>query len=176
MPGGQFKIVNGLQIRARWRLIATQCGEPDAIVAETSEQRFHFADAAAAIGFPVALKIRSADIVHKTEAGGVILNLADKQAVLTAADTLVKAARAAYPNAKIDGFTPAQRFYLGYAQVWRSSTRPEAVKLRLKTDPHAPPELRVNGPLSNLPEFMSAFDCPPNSPMVRPANQQAKIW
>ena len=62
------------------------------------------ADAAAAIGFPVALKIRSANIVHKTEAGGVILNLADKQAVLMAADTLVKAARAAYPNAKIDGF------------------------------------------------------------------------
>jgi acyl-CoA synthetase (NDP forming) len=62
------------------------------------------ADAAAAIGFPVALKIRSADIVHKTEAGGVILNLADKQAVLTAADTLAKAAHAAYPNAKIDGF------------------------------------------------------------------------
>jgi acetate---CoA ligase (ADP-forming) len=62
------------------------------------------ADAAAAISFPVALKIRSADIVHKTEAGGVILNLADKQAVLTAADTLAKAARAAYPNAKIDGF------------------------------------------------------------------------
>ncbi len=62
------------------------------------------ADAAAAIGFPVALKIRSVDIVHKTEAGGVILNLADKEAVLAAADALVKAARAAYPNAKIDGF------------------------------------------------------------------------
>ncbi|HTP92739.1 MAG TPA: acetate--CoA ligase family protein [Xanthobacteraceae bacterium] len=62
------------------------------------------ADAAAAIGFPVVLKIRSADIVHKTEAGGVMLHLASRQQVLDAADALVKAARAAHPNAKIDGF------------------------------------------------------------------------
>jgi acetate---CoA ligase (ADP-forming) len=62
------------------------------------------ADAAAEIGFPIALKIQSADIVHKTEAGGVILNLASRNDVLGAADTLAKAARAAYPNAKIDGF------------------------------------------------------------------------
>jgi acyl-CoA synthetase (NDP forming) len=62
------------------------------------------ANDAAEIGFPVALKIQSADIVHKTEAGGVILNLASRNDVLGAADTLVKAACAAYPNAKIDGF------------------------------------------------------------------------
>ena len=62
------------------------------------------ADAAAAIGFPVALKIRSADIVHKTEAGGVILNLANAQQVIDAAHTLTKAARAAHPHAKLDGF------------------------------------------------------------------------
>jgi acyl-CoA synthetase (NDP forming) len=62
------------------------------------------AEAAAAIGFPVALKIRSADIVHKTEAGGVALNLASKQDVLDAAAGLAKTARAAYPDATIDGF------------------------------------------------------------------------
>jgi acyl-CoA synthetase (NDP forming) len=65
------------------------------------------AEAAAAaeqIGFPVVLKIRSADILHKTEAGGVALDLRDKAAVLKAADALVVSARAAYPNAKIDGF------------------------------------------------------------------------
>ncbi len=62
------------------------------------------ADAAAAIGFPVALKIRSADIVHKTEAGGVMLNLADTQQVRDAADTLTKAARIAHPQAKLEGF------------------------------------------------------------------------
>jgi acyl-CoA synthetase (NDP forming) len=62
------------------------------------------ADAAATIGFPVALKIRSADIVHKTEAGGVMLHLANGQQVLDAADALVKAARTAHPQAKLEGF------------------------------------------------------------------------
>jgi acyl-CoA synthetase (NDP forming) len=62
------------------------------------------AAAAEAIGFPVVLKIRSADILHKTEAGGVALNLRDREAVLQAADALTASARAVYPNAKIDGF------------------------------------------------------------------------
>jgi acetate---CoA ligase (ADP-forming) len=66
------------------------------------------AAAAAAIGFPVALKIRSAAIVHKTEAGGVMLDLASEQQVIAAADTLVKSARAAHPNAVIDGFLVQQ--------------------------------------------------------------------
>lgn len=67
----------------------------------TAEQA---ADAAAAMGGPVALKIRSADIVHKTEAGGVALNLASRQDVLAAAERLVQAANAAHPGARIDGF------------------------------------------------------------------------
>ncbi len=62
------------------------------------------AAAAAAIGFPVALKIRSASIVHKTEAGGVMLDLTNKQQVIAAADTLVNAARTAHPQAEIEGF------------------------------------------------------------------------
>ena len=62
------------------------------------------ADAAAAIGFPVALKIRSAAIVHKTEAGGVMLGLANRQQVLDAAAALVNAARTAHPGADLDGF------------------------------------------------------------------------
>ena len=62
------------------------------------------AEASTTIGFPVALKICSTDIVHKTEAGGVALGLASRQQVLDAADALVKAAHAAHPNAKIDGF------------------------------------------------------------------------
>ena len=62
------------------------------------------AAAAAEIGFPVVLKIRSADIMHKTEAGGVALGLRDRDAVLEAADVLTGSAKAAYPSAKIDGF------------------------------------------------------------------------
>jgi acyl-CoA synthetase (NDP forming) len=62
------------------------------------------AAAAERIGFPVALKIRSPDILHKTEAGGVALDLRNRDAVLAAADTLTASARAAQPDARIDGF------------------------------------------------------------------------
>jgi acetyltransferase len=74
---------------------------PQSRVAATAEQA---ADAAAAIGFPVALKIRSADIVHKTEAGGVVLGLTSREQVRDAAQSLVKAARTTHPHAKLEGF------------------------------------------------------------------------
>jgi acetate---CoA ligase (ADP-forming) len=75
--------------------------QPQSHTVKTTQEA---ANAAAAIGFPVVLKIHSADIVHKTEAGGVILNLASRQDVLTAADALVTAAKKSHPGAKIDGF------------------------------------------------------------------------
>jgi acyl-CoA synthetase (NDP forming) len=62
------------------------------------------ASAAESIGFPVALKIRSPDILHKTEAGGVVLDLHSREAVVSAAEGLLKAAKASHPGAKIDGF------------------------------------------------------------------------
>jgi acetyltransferase len=76
-------------------------GLPQSRMVSTAEQA---ADVAAELGFPVALKIRSADIVHKTEAGGVMLGLRGGSDVLAAADALVQSARAAYPDAKLDGF------------------------------------------------------------------------
>jgi acetate---CoA ligase (ADP-forming) len=75
--------------------------QPQSRTVKTAQEA---ADAAAAIGFPVVLKIHSADIVHKTEAGGVILDLASRQGVLAAADALVAAAKKSHPSAKIDGF------------------------------------------------------------------------
>jgi endothelin-converting enzyme/putative endopeptidase len=57
------------------------------------------------------------------------------------------------------GFTDAQLFFLGTAQAWCSKTRPENARVRVATDPHSPPEFRVNGPLANLPEFAGAFGC-----------------
>jgi acyl-CoA synthetase (NDP forming) len=60
--------------------------------------------AAEAIGFPVALKVQSPNILHKTEAGSVVLNLRDRGAVLTAADALISSTRASHPGARIDGF------------------------------------------------------------------------
>lgn len=77
---------------------------------------------------------------------------------------------------KIDGFTPAQRYFLSWAQVWRANTRPEELLRRLKIDPHSPAQFRCNGPLSNLPEFQQAFNIPDSSPMVRAGDQKAQIW
>jgi putative endopeptidase len=74
----------------------------------------------------------------------------------------------------IDGFTPDQRFYLGYAQVWGSLVRPEFAKLQTNSDPHPLPRFRVLGPLSNLPTFAAAFGCKKGDAMVR--ERACKIW
>ncbi|HEY2124399.1 MAG TPA: M13 family metallopeptidase [Chthoniobacterales bacterium] len=87
-----------------------------------------------------------------------------------------KKATAGKPQEKIDGFTPDQRFFLAFAQIWRSKIRDEDQKLRLNTDPHSPGRFRVIGPLSNLSEFQKAFDIPDGSPMVRPADKRVNIW
>jgi putative endopeptidase len=76
----------------------------------------------------------------------------------------------------IDGFTPEQRFFLAFAQNWRRNTRPETLRLMLLSDPHSPPRFRVNGPVSNMPEFFEAFGCKPGDPSVRAENIQVKIW
>jgi len=69
-----------------------------------------------------------------------------------------------------DGFTPDQRFFLSYGQSWRRNQRPEAIRLMLATDPHAPPRFRVNGPIANMPEFAQAFGC------AAPAASRAEVW
>jgi putative endopeptidase len=76
----------------------------------------------------------------------------------------------------IDGLTGNQRFFLAWAQIWRAKARPEFSRLMVNVDPHAPPKLRTNGPLSNIPAFAQAFGCKPGDPMVRPESQRAQIW
>ena len=78
--------------------------------------------------------------------------------------------------AKIDGFTPEQRFFLGWAQVWRTLQSDAAAKAQVNTNPHAPAKWRVNGPLSNMPEFKAAWGCKDGDPMVRPDSLRARIW
>jgi len=79
-------------------------------------------------------------------------------------------------NKKIDGLTPEQRFFLSFAAIWRQKIRDEDQKLRLNVDPHSPAHYRVNGPLSDLPEFAKAFDVPDGSAMVRAADKRVNIW
>ncbi|EQD61445.1 endothelin-converting protein 1, partial [mine drainage metagenome] len=76
----------------------------------------------------------------------------------------------------IDGFTPAQRFFLSYAQLWRGAYREPALKLRLTIDPHSPVRFRAIGPLSNLEEFYRAFDVRPGDPLWRPPDERVEIW
>jgi putative endopeptidase len=80
------------------------------------------------------------------------------------------------PAPVIDGLTGDQRFFLGFAQSWRRKLRPEIDRLRTLTDPHSPAWFRVNGPLSNLPEFAKTFGCKPGDPMVRDEKIRAEIW
>ncbi len=96
----------------------------------------------------------------------------------------LKIAFAAYQNslkgkpapAPIEGFTGPQRFFLGAATVWRNHIREAALSVRLKTDPHSPGRQRVNGPLSNLPEFYEAFGCMDGQAMKRDAKVRPAIW
>jgi len=79
-------------------------------------------------------------------------------------------------NEIIDGFTPTQRFFLSWAQVWKNNIRPDALKLRIKTDVHSPGEQRVIGPLSNMPVFFEAFKVKEGDKMRRPEDKLVKIW
>jgi putative endopeptidase len=103
-------------------------------------------------------------------------NLADLGGLSIAYAALQKAlARKGRPPL-IDGFTPEQRFFLAWAQIWRQNITPEAQRVRINTDSHAPARWRTNGPLANLPEFAAAFGCKPGDPMVRAESVRPVIW
>jgi putative endopeptidase len=78
------------------------------------------------------------------------------------------------PKQTLDGLTPEQRFFLGFAQVWCSNTTDEAERIQVLTNPHSPGRYRVNGAVVNMPEFTTAFHCPANAPMA-PENR-CRIW
>jgi putative endopeptidase len=78
------------------------------------------------------------------------------------------------PLQPIEGFTPEQRFFIGYAQSWCGSTRDETKRMRATIDPHSPDNYRANGVVANLPEFQNAFHCKAGSPMVN-ANR-CRVW
>jgi putative endopeptidase len=74
----------------------------------------------------------------------------------------------------IDGFTPEQRFFIGYGQAWCSNTRDETKRVWATIDPHSPDKYRANGVVSNTPEFQQAFQCKAGSPMVR--LKRCRVW
>jgi putative endopeptidase len=87
-----------------------------------------------------------------------------------------EAAQKGRPKQPVDGYTPEQRFFLGWGQIWCRNTRPEQARLLVQTDPHSPGRWRVEGPLSNMPEFKEGFDCPEDAPMVRPPADACAVW
>jgi predicted metalloendopeptidase len=102
-------------------------------------------------------------------------NLADLGGLAVAYAAMEKA----YANQSrkpIDGFTPEQRFFLGWARVWRNLQTNEDLRTQVQTDPHSPAKWRINGPMSNLPEFQQAWGCKVGDAMVRPEAVRARIW
>ena len=103
-------------------------------------------------------------------------SIADLGGLTISYNALQKTLEGKLAPAAIDGFTAEQRFFLGWAQVWEGSTRPERMRVIVNTDPHPVDWFRVNGPMSNIPAFAKAFGCSANSVMVRPEAQRCRIW
>jgi putative endopeptidase len=84
--------------------------------------------------------------------------------------------QAGKPAKKIDGYTPDQRFFLAYAQLWRGMMRPEALRVYVATNPHSPARFRVLGPIYNMPEFFKAFDVSPEDARGHVNPKPVHIW
>ncbi len=116
------------------------------------------------------------DSVHVNGKTTIGENIADLGGLKIAYDAFEKSLEGKPRPPLIDGLTPEQRFFLAWAQIWRANIRPQALRLRIATDPHSPGEFRTNGPLSNLQEFQKAFEVKDGDPMARPLDQRVRIW
>ena len=102
-------------------------------------------------------------------------NLADLGGIAIAYDAF-KMTPQGKSTEKIDGFTPDQRFFLGFAQVWRLMNRPETMRVRVTTDSHSPEMYRINGPLTNFEPFYAAFNIKEGDKMYKKPEGRAKVW
>ena len=103
-------------------------------------------------------------------------NIADLGGLLIAYDALMLTLQEKGSVPDIDGLSPAERFFISYAVTERSAIREEALRSQVQTDPHAPSRFRVNGPLSNMQEFMDAFHAAPSDKLRRDPEDRVKIW
>jgi putative endopeptidase len=102
-------------------------------------------------------------------------NLADLGG-LNVAYAAFKKTKEGKSHKKIDGFTPDQRFFLSWAQVWRGTQRPEAAAQRILVDPHSPEQYRANAPLTNIDAWYTAFDVKPGDKMYKKPEDRTKVW
>jgi putative endopeptidase len=126
----------------------------------------------------VKLQYDSYTILDNKHVNGALTlgeNIADLGGVTIAYDAF-KMTKQGKSNEKIDGFTPDQRFFLSWAQVWRQNIRDEEAATRLVTDPHSPGIHRCNGPLSNFAPFYAAYNVKEGNKMYKPEAERAKVW
>jgi putative endopeptidase len=102
-------------------------------------------------------------------------NIADIGGIAIAYDAF-KLTKQGKDTTKIDGLTPDQRFFLAYAQIWKSKRTDEFSRLLINVDPHSPPIWRVNGPLMNFPPFYAAFGIKEGDKMWKSDSERIKIW
>ncbi|HEY9680547.1 MAG TPA: M13 family metallopeptidase [Oculatellaceae cyanobacterium] len=104
-------------------------------------------------------------------------NIADLGGVTIGYDAMERALKKdPSKRTNVDGFTPEQRFFLSFAQIWRMNIRDAEQKRLITIDPHSPGAFRAVGPLMNVQEFYDAFEIKPGSPMWRAPELRAKIW
>ena len=103
-------------------------------------------------------------------------SIADLGGLYVAYDAFRKSLEGKPAPPKIDGFTAEQRFFFGWAQVWAEKYTTEAARLQTQSDPHPLARFRVNGPLSNMPQFAEAFQCKAGDSMVRAEKERCQIW
>jgi putative endopeptidase len=114
--------------------------------------------------------------LHKNGKLVVGESIADLGALVVAYAAFQKSMEGKPRPADIDGFTPEQRFFLGYAYSWATNVRPEFARLMVETNPHPLPRFRVNGPVSNMPAFAQAFQCKAGDAMMREEKDRCRIW
>jgi putative endopeptidase len=115
------------------------------------------------------------DTIHVNGALTTGENMADNGGLAISYDAF-KMTKQGKSNVKIDGFTPDQRYFISFAQVWRAKQKDESTRQRINTDPHSPANWRVIGPLSNFTPFYTAFNVKEGDKMYKPESERIKIW